>query len=104
MATVELGEVGAGVVAADDDDDRHVQFDVLYSMDQFMVVAGCRMCHVCVVRPRVRTVTSTSFLYNALPRFECKKRNKPETDTHRFQVHAVISEGKLVSFSNRAVQ
>ena len=51
MATVELGEVGAGVVAAAADDDRHVQFDVLYSMDQFMVVAGCRMCHVCVVRP-----------------------------------------------------
>ena len=69
-----------------------------------MVVAGCRMCHVCVVRPRVRTVTSTSFLYNVLLRHECKKRNKPETDTHRYQMHAVTSEGKLVSFSNRAVQ
>ena len=45
-----------------------------------------------------------SFLYDVLSRDECKKRNKPETDTHRFQVHAVISEGKLVSFSNRAVQ
>ena len=29
MATVELGEVGAGVVAAAAGDDRHVQFDVL---------------------------------------------------------------------------
>ena len=46
MATVELGEVGAGVVAADDDDDRHVQFDVLYTVwinSWWLLVVECVM-------------------------------------------------------------